>query len=169
MKRVFKIILLSIFVFWGTGVILEAASKIITKEKEILEVAETVAIVSKKSGEYIDAVIPKIIDITQRVEGVTKDIENPKNTTDIENKLNVIDEKNKKVEASNEKKEYINLGEVRVKITDFNMLVTDYIQVCNKYINAGEHIDYEILVQKKNQVLDSKQAIEELVKKIEIN
>ena len=172
MKKFLKIVGLAVFAFWGTTVILIAKSQVeeyIAEHKEPEEIVETVAIVSQNSGKFIENVVLNLNNITEGVEGVTKDMKNSKDVNVIETELGSIITVNDKLEAFNEKKDYINLDALRGKVSLFNTLVEEYTTMCTENLPLGKDGNHTLIKEKEQEIIDSKIAIEELVGKIEVN
>ncbi|WP_297521927.1 hypothetical protein [uncultured Clostridium sp.] len=172
MKKILKLLLLAVAVFWGTNVILVAKSSVeeyISNHKEEAIVIETTAIISKKGGGFVEYIVKEINTISVDISTLKTEIEAQKDSSRVKMNLVEIAQLNDKLEAVKDKKEFLNLDLFRNEVTIFNTLVRDYIGLCEEYIIKNTKEKYEEASIKEKEILETKLKIEKLVETFEIN
>lgn len=172
MKKVLKILIATIVVFWGTIVILQAqasAKNFIAQHKKEPDIIETTDFISKKGGGFVNYIMSEINMICIEIEGIKAEIENPRSIDNIIQDIEKLQKKNLGLKEIVEKKPFIGLDSFIIKVTDFTTLVDSYIKFLNDELSKNDDFDINMIEQKQKAIQNIKAGIEELIKTIEVN
>ena len=167
MKKFFKIILLTIIVFWGTIVILEAkesVEKYVLKNKKEVEIVETSNFISKKGKGFVEYIIVEINTISNNIKELTGNIKSSNSTDKNYKKIQELKKLNLGLKEILEKKPFIGLDDFIANVNDFSLLVDDYINLIN-----DNKVDIKVFKERQSKIEEKKINIEELIKTIEVN
>lgn len=164
MKKILKISLLSIGVFWGTIIVFEAkesVQKYVSKHKKEIVVVETTNFISKKGKGFMDYIMKEITNMINiyENENINKNFK----------KLQELKKINLGLKEIIEKKTFIGLDDFIVEVNNLSLLVDDYINSIEESLNKDKNFNVKALSEKEVSIKNTKINIEELIKTIEVN
>ena len=172
MKKIFKIVVLTIGVFWGTIIIMEAkesVEKYVSKQKKELAVIETTNFISKKGKGFIDYIMMEITTAYEYIDEITNIIKTSKNIDKNSKQLQELQKINLGLKEIIEKKAFIGLDDFIIEVNNLSLLVDDYITLIEEKLDKDKNFNFKILKLKEVSIENAKINIEELIKTIEVN
>ncbi|MGL4450280.1 MAG: hypothetical protein ACRCTZ_03685 [Sarcina sp.] len=172
MKKVFKLILLAIGVFWGTITILQAKAsvvKYVSQYKKVQEIIEITDFISKKGDGFTKYTIDEISKIYTSIASITNEIKSTKDLEEINKDIIKLKDMNFALKEIISKKTFIGLENFGIKVGEFNILVDNYINFVEKELLKSGDFDIKMMEAKQKVVENIKIDIEELLKTLEVN